>query len=175
MRFCTVKLQMIWYLCWDTVENVFLIGMSGNDKSVFALQKAGDQCIIDCVWFLRYDFTESEELPHLVGMALLLWVLLLDCSYGFFVSMNSSSTVANPELPARCRWWIPVPAYPASCFWQTGSCGRAEFRREFWHRWRAAEIGCLGTRLLKCGKTKTTPRTVHRSNLRCTPWSRQKK
>ena len=43
------------------------VGMSGNDKSVFAFQKAGGLFVANLICFLCCDFAGSEGLPYLIG------------------------------------------------------------------------------------------------------------
>lgn len=51
----------------DMVVDVFPVGMSGNDKSVFTFQEAGGQLITNAVCILCCDFAGSEGLPYLIG------------------------------------------------------------------------------------------------------------
>ena len=51
----------------DMVVDVFPVGMSGNDKSVFTFQEAGGQLITNPVLILCCDFAGSEGLPYLIG------------------------------------------------------------------------------------------------------------
>ena len=67
--------------------------MSGNDKSVFAFQKAGGQFVANLICFLCCDFAGSEGLPYLIGDDIAF--LAAPGGYSFFVSMNSSSTVSG--------------------------------------------------------------------------------
>ena len=62
------------------IVNVFPVGMGGNDKGVFAFQKSGGQFVANLICFLCRDFTGLRPVA---------------CSYSFFVSMNSSSTVSG--------------------------------------------------------------------------------
>ena len=43
------------------------VGVGGNDKSVFALQKSLGKLVADAVSFLRRNFSRLEGLPHLIG------------------------------------------------------------------------------------------------------------
>lgn len=49
------------------IVDVFPVGMSGNDKSVFAFQESGGQLITNAVCIICRDFAGSEGLPYLVG------------------------------------------------------------------------------------------------------------
>ena len=51
----------------DMVVDVFPVGMSGNDKGVFAFQKAGSQLVANSICFLCRDFTGPEGLPYLIS------------------------------------------------------------------------------------------------------------
>ena len=51
----------------DMVVDVFPVGMSGNDKSVFTFQKSGGQLITNAVCIFCRDFAGSEGLPDLIG------------------------------------------------------------------------------------------------------------
>ncbi len=77
------------------VVDVFPVSMSGNNKGVFAFQKSGGQFVADAVGFLCRDFTGPEGLPYLIGDDIAFWLRPVACSYSFFVSMNSSSTVSG--------------------------------------------------------------------------------
>ena len=51
----------------NVIVDMLPVGMSGNDKSVFAFQKAGGQFVANLICFLCCDFAGSEGLPYLIG------------------------------------------------------------------------------------------------------------
>ena len=51
----------------NMIVNVRPVGVGGNDKSVFALQKTLGKLVADAVGFLRRDLPRLEGLPHLIG------------------------------------------------------------------------------------------------------------
>ena len=51
----------------NMIVDVRPVGVGGNDKSVFALQKPLCKLVADAVGFLRRNFPRLEGLPHLIG------------------------------------------------------------------------------------------------------------
>ena len=51
----------------NVVVDVRPVGVGGNDKSVFTLQKSLGKLVADAVGFLRRDLPRLKRLPHLIG------------------------------------------------------------------------------------------------------------
>ena len=69
------------------------VGVGGNDKGVFTLQKSLGKLVADAVGFLRRNFSRLEGLPHLISNHIAFLPAPGHQSYCRLDSINSSSAV----------------------------------------------------------------------------------